>query len=221
METNGRGVYRLNAKLQLKVESLIFAVPALYEEFDKNIESCIFMSRLGQAYLKTVGIKSKIVESGVSVISWDDNKEINYLGSCGAYDSRLDSTDGVIVPEGDGLKGHLVLILEDRYLLDLTTFQFTRIQHNFKPTPHLLGDGIYKGGSGHPLDLSKSVNSIVRFDFKLPVIFKYETDNYCLEYYLVRETGWLKDVKSGTAWTDDITDCVRFLKKEYKKRLKK
>lgn len=210
----------MNAKLQLKVESLIFALPDLHKDFGLNIQGCVLMSRIGQEYLKTVGVKSKIVESGFSAISWDDNGKINYLGSCGAYDSRIDSRDGVIVPEGDGLQGHLVLIIEDKYLLDLTTSQFIRPKHNFKPNSWMLGKDIYKG-KGSPLDLSKSVNGVVRFDFKLPVIFKYETDSYCLEYYLVRETGWLKDVKSGTAWTDDITDCVRFLKKEYKKRLKK
>lgn len=189
----------------------------------KNHNSCVFMSRIAVAYFKKIGIKAKMIECHFASVNLDTGES----KGCSRYTDKNNAIarmNGVPVITDDvsGLRGHVVVIIEDSILFDVSFGQFGYSEYFSESNKYekleMISDYLREdyGNYGYPTDVES--NPVSRYDFKRKLITKFRIGQLFCEYYSIAEDEELnKEEKNSSAWIETTKPMVREFVKRFKK----
>jgi hypothetical protein len=209
----------MNKKLLAKLNALS-DIHSLVSGYELNNSSCILMSRIGVEYLKSVNVKSELLTVRVQSTSKKKNgdKFVLVIGGRNDIDSEKATELNLIQPSGSGIgfNGHLVVLIENKYILDLTSFQMERKERGLIP-PSILLLELQNLGLQGPIDLGSK--ELKPHHYKLRQIQKYfynVDDGINMIEYFEEENQSSSKYKNSTAFTQNVKNVVKDLKKIYK-----
>jgi hypothetical protein len=122
-------------EVELILDHLIEAVPAGIEAAGLKPNACILATRLGVEALRYKGIRARAVPVRLNVF----NKQAAELLQANVPNEQWTAESGAWVVSighgavnGDGWNGHLVIIAQERYLVDLTAAQVQRLHRGIE-----------------------------------------------------------------------------------------
>ena len=123
------------------LDQLVALWPLMADNYlrTKNKTTCVLACRVATDVLRPMGLRAKPVTVGVRAMNDAYARAIEEDRPPSAEEGAWTVDIGIGPPaEGDGLDAHVVLLVQDRYLLDLTIDQADRPQKGIHTAPYWL-----------------------------------------------------------------------------------